>query len=131
MKLYWPMALVLNDTYFVDARHTYEAALTEDQARRQIDIWKDFYHLGILKTWIDVSENGNIVEKIPVEVNPENVYILCDRVHTELFGEDGKTTSIFGGYGMHSHGYSEGTDNSEIIFWMHNAFPDCFKGEKE
>ena len=45
---------------------TYDSAFTVEQAKKQISIWRDFYHYNIVRGWIDVRCDGDIIDTIEV-----------------------------------------------------------------
>lgn len=55
MKLYWPMAITTDG----EKLFTYEPALTEEGAIRQIDFWKNEYGFQIERAWVDEKEGAH------------------------------------------------------------------------
>ena len=70
MKVYCPMAetdpkdKILNNTLF-----TYDSCMSLEQAFRAIRCWIDDYKFTLLKAWVDVWENDEIVDTIYYRVD--------------------------------------------------------------
>lgn len=70
MKTYCPMAntdpkdKIINDTLF-----TYNSCVSLEQAFRAIRCWKDDYHYTLIKAWVDVFEDGELVDTIYYRVD--------------------------------------------------------------
>lgn len=60
--LYWPCADYRTESGEVKTISTYNAATSFDQAKRQIDIWRDHYNYNIVESWIDFYEKGNKIK---------------------------------------------------------------------
>ena len=48
--------------------HTYDSELTLARTQRVFDCWKNDYHLNIIKAWVDVTENGQKVKTVNVDL---------------------------------------------------------------
>lgn len=70
MKVYCPMATtdpkdkIINDTLF-----TYSSCMSLEQAFSAIRRWANEYHYTLLKAWVDVFENGELVDTIYYRVD--------------------------------------------------------------
>lgn len=70
MKVYCPMAetdpkhKIINNTLF-----TYTSSDTLEQAFKAIRCWIDDYHYTLIKAWVDVFENGELVDTIYYRVD--------------------------------------------------------------
>lgn len=45
---------------------TYDSASTLEQAKKQISIWKDYYHYNIVRGWVDVRCGNQVIGTIEV-----------------------------------------------------------------
>jgi len=45
---------------------TYDSAFTVEQAKKQISIWRDFYHYNIVRGWVDVRCGNQVIGTIEV-----------------------------------------------------------------
>ena len=63
MKQYWPMAIIKRGKEW-DIQHTYDAAMSYEKAMETIKTWRDEYKFEIISFWIDVTDNGNKIERI-------------------------------------------------------------------
>ena len=67
MKLYWPCGTRLTDEGKEESISTYDAAMSLGEARKQIELWKDWYHYNIIEAHIDVYEHEIKIETIVVK----------------------------------------------------------------
>lgn len=66
MKLYWPCGTRLTDDGMKEPVSTYDATTSMGEARKQIELWKDWYHFNITEAHIDVYEKGKKLQTIPI-----------------------------------------------------------------
>ena len=70
MKTYCPMATtdpkdkIINDTLF-----TYDSCMSLDKAFKAIRCWINDYHYTLIKAWVDVFEDGELVDTIYYRVD--------------------------------------------------------------
>ena len=81
MKLYWPCAVRRKEDGAEEPLFTYDAALSLAEARKQISLWKDWYHYNIVKCWVDEYENG--VNLRTIHISPELETIICIDMHAK------------------------------------------------
>lgn len=66
MKQYWPCGTRLTDDGRKEPVSTYAAAFTLGEARKQIELWKDWYHFRMLEAHVDVYEKSVKVDTIHI-----------------------------------------------------------------
>ena len=58
MKLYWPNAKFRNASGAIDTISTSDGAFTLEEAKNQLDIWRNDYGFLITEFWVDVYGDG-------------------------------------------------------------------------
>lgn len=81
MKLYWPCAVRQEPDGTCEPLHTYDSAISLAEARKQISIWKDWYHFNIVKCWVDEYEKG--VKLRTLHIHPQLETIICIDMHAK------------------------------------------------
>ena len=64
MRFYWPCAVMRNSKGEEERLFTYEAVTSLQKASDQIILWRDGYGFNIIKSWVDVYENGDRIMTI-------------------------------------------------------------------
>lgn len=66
MRVFHPMAQYKMTPTYVSDLFVQTGCITEEAARAQLRLWRDAYGFDITKAWIDIHEDGKIVETIDV-----------------------------------------------------------------
>lgn len=64
MKLYWACGRYIDSNGREDSLFTYNASMSEAEARGVIKFWAEECEFNIIRAWIDVYENGIKVDTI-------------------------------------------------------------------
>lgn len=81
MKLYWPCAVRQDPDGTCELVSTYDSVLSLAEARKQIELWKDWYHFNLAKCWVDEYEKGHKLRTI--HIHPEMGNIINIEMHTK------------------------------------------------
>ena len=111
MKQYWPMAIIKRGKEW-DIQHTYDAAMSYEEAMDAIKIWRDEYKFEIISFWIDVTDNGKKIER-------STPYVYLDLVK-ELWADFGDVpmnpeTECMEADFLH---FPAGTSRQDILYWF-------------
>ena len=66
MKTYWPCGRAMGQDGRIQPLTTYSAFISLGEARKQIDLWHDWYKYDMIEAWVDVYEKGKLIQKIPI-----------------------------------------------------------------
>lgn len=81
MKLYWPCAVRQDPDGTCELVSTYDSVLFLAEARKQIELWKDWYHFNIVRCWVDEYEKG--IKLRTIHIHPEMGNIINIEMHTK------------------------------------------------
>ena len=66
MTEYWPYAVVDEGKKKKRLQYTYQSGISVQSCVDTIASWNEHYHMNIVDAYIDISENGKVMKRIPV-----------------------------------------------------------------